>query len=200
MKNTITIITALLFAALIVYAADVVVYPTTTGYPYKCPIPKTGQTNSYVAEDDGALEKGIAWPNPRFTVQANTNCVLDNLTGLMWARNANQFGKVDWGTSITNCNSLDYGGYTDWRLPNIKELYSLIAWQYCNPALSDGTGTNKWTTVLGPFADVQSGTYWSSTTDVSNTGNAWYMRLNTGYVSSTAKATVFFVFPVRGGR
>jgi len=199
MKNTITIITALLFAALIVYAADVVVYPTTTGYPYKCPIPKTGQTNSYVAEDDGALEKGIAWPNPRFTVQANTNCVLDNLTGLMWARNANQFGGANWGTSITNCNSLDYGGYTDWRLPNIKELHSLIAWQYYSPALSDGTGTNKWTPVLGPFAGVQSDYYWSSTTGAAYTDVAWFVSLHDGFVSYFTKVTACCVWPVRGG-
>jgi hypothetical protein len=31
------------------------------------PVPKTGQTISYGTRDDGALQKGVAWPTPRFT-------------------------------------------------------------------------------------------------------------------------------------
>jgi len=51
-----------------------------------------------VSSTAGTNQLGVAWPNPQFTVQStNTigqpddriNCVLDNLTGLMWARNAN---------------------------------------------------------------------------------------------------------------
>ena len=90
------------------------------GCVYPAAVPKTGQTTSLCdQDDDGALQKGVPWPNPRFTVGADTNVVTDNLTGLMWARNANLFGVVNWGTAVTNCNNLNYGGYTDWRLPNI---------------------------------------------------------------------------------
>ena len=80
------------------------------------PVPRTGQTTSYAAGDDGALQKGVAWPNPRFTKNVNAaddngagggtagngicdgtetcnGTVTDNLTELTWLRN-------------TNCNSL----------------------------------------------------------------------------------------------
>jgi hypothetical protein len=66
----------------------------------------------------------VAWPSPRFTAQTVT--VTDNLTGLMWTKNANLAGTKNWSDALTYCNSLDHGGYTDWRLPNIRELHSLI--------------------------------------------------------------------------
>src|SRR5262249_3439758 len=43
--------------------------PVSVGFP--APVPRTGQTTSYAAGDDGALQKGVAWPNPRFTVNVN---------------------------------------------------------------------------------------------------------------------------------
>ena len=54
---------------------------TYTIYPVM--LPKTGQTTSYAAGDDGALQKGVASPNPRFTDNGN-GTVTDNLTGLIW--------------------------------------------------------------------------------------------------------------------
>jgi hypothetical protein len=49
-----------------------------------CPAPalvfKTGQTTSYRSGDDGDLEKGVTWPNPRFTDNSD-GTVTDNLTG-----------------------------------------------------------------------------------------------------------------------
>lgn len=52
------------------------------------PVPKTGLTTSYAPGDDGALQKGVAWPNPRFT-DNNNGTITDNLTGLIWLKNAN---------------------------------------------------------------------------------------------------------------
>ena len=40
-----------------------------------------------------------------------------------------------WTAAITYCEGLDYGGQTDWRLPNAKELYSLIDLGRFNPSL-----------------------------------------------------------------
>ena len=187
-KQIITAI-SILVSAFALHAADVVVYPRTTGTPYPCPLPKTGQINSYAAEDDGNLQKGIAWPVTRFTVQANTNCVIDNLTGLMWARNANMWGVMNWGAAVTNCNNLNYGSYTDWRLPNWQELRSLIDASKFNPALPSEH----------PFAVVRSGYYWSSTTSAYDTGNAWFVFLFDGYVNDVTKVRAYYVWPVRGG-
>ena len=55
------------------------------------PVPKTNQTQKYYTGDDGDLEKGMAWPSPRFTDNGN-GTVTDKLTGLMWLKNANCIG------------------------------------------------------------------------------------------------------------
>jgi len=52
------------------------------------PVPKTGITVTLAAGDDGALEKGVAWPNPRF-ITGTTGVGTDTLTGLIWLKNAN---------------------------------------------------------------------------------------------------------------
>ena len=78
---------------------------------------------------DGDIQAGVAWPNPRFTVSGD--CVTDNLTGLMWAKNANLpngyrtwQGALDFVASIIAVSGLC--GYHDWRLPNVNELESLV--------------------------------------------------------------------------
>jgi len=157
--------------------------PTNAGGSgYSAPVAKTGQTNSYTTSDDGALQKGVTWPNPRFTVQADTNVVKDNLTGLMWARNANlSGGSPNWNYAVAYCTNLTYGGYSDWRLPNVRELLSLVDFGWGPPALCNTAGTGQWTQ-NDPFTGVQSGYYWSSTTDAGYTSYAWYVHLYDGYV------------------
>lgn len=48
-------------------------------------LPKTGQTTSYYSGDDGEIQAGVDWPNPRFTDHGN-GTVTDKLTGLMWIK------------------------------------------------------------------------------------------------------------------
>ena len=67
----------------------------------------------------GAEEKSAA----RFT-KIGDSIVLDNKSGLMWAAHDN--GKdIDWYDAEKYCNEFEAGGYTDWRLPDIKELTTL---------------------------------------------------------------------------
>jgi len=183
------------------------------------PPPKTGQTNSYALGDDGALKKGLAWPNPRFTVQANTNCVLDNLTGLIWARNANLSKNVNLGTwssvngtctwyqafdVITNSagpvNGASYGGTNDWRLPNVRELQSLLDYSRNAPALCNTAGTGPWSN-NDPFTGVLSKPYWSST-KYTTAGFSFDVDLGTGAVSGITNGnnSLVYMWPVRGGR
>ncbi len=75
---------------------------TTTvngGTIYPAPVPQTGQTISYATGDDGALQKGVALPSPRFTDNGN-GTVTDNLTGLIWLKNANPCGPKNWYDAI----------------------------------------------------------------------------------------------------
>ena len=164
-------------------------------------VPKTGQTTSYATGDDGDLEKGVSWPSPRFTGNG-TGVITDTLTGLMWMENAdagNDCQGVDTGTetwasalaSAAACNDAGgYAGYTDWRLPNVRELFSLIDFSQYNPALPSGH----------PFDNVQSYYYWASTTLAGSTTYAWYVYLGNGRVYYDFKTYTCYVWPVRGGQ
>ena len=162
------------------------------------PVPKTGQTTSYIAKDDGALQKGVAWPDPRF-VDNDDGTVTDNLTGLIWMKNASCWLSVGWSSALSkvadlNGGSVTCGGYsgvyTDWRLPDRRELFSLVDYEQHNPALPAGH----------LFSGVQSSNYWSSTTNANNTTNAWLVYLDYGSVYSSGKSDGHYVWPVRGGQ
>jgi hypothetical protein len=47
---------------------------------------------------------------------------------------------------------------------------------------------------------VQSSDYWSATTNALNTGNAWVVYFNVGFVLNFSKSNYFFVWCVRGGQ
>ena len=170
------------------------------------PVPKTGQTTSYAVGDDGDLQRGAAWPNPRFTDNSD-GTVTDTLTGLIWLKNANCGGSMNWTNALTYCNSLANGqcGLTDgssagdWRLPNVQELQSLIDYQFYNPALSNAAGTGQWTEG-NAFSGVQSDFYWSSTTLANDTSYAWLVNLYNGNVLYGTKSSTIYVWPVRGGQ
>jgi hypothetical protein len=159
------------------------------------PVEKTGQSTSYATGDDGDFEKGITWPDPRFTDNFD-GTVTDNLTGLIWLKNANCFGTRNWVTALSDCNGLADGacGLTDgsvvgdWCMPNVKELQSLIDYGSINPALPNG-----------PFTGVQLTIYWSSTTYAGDTLRAWNMYMYYGLLNYNSKDDLYYVWPVRGG-
>jgi hypothetical protein len=138
---------------------DIQVIPKLDQCCAECPeckagVPKTGQTTSYSPGDDGALQKGVAWPIPRFTDKGD-DTVIDNLTGLIWTKDSLQIPNgMLWPDAVAACYELFFAGYDDWRLPNLRELHSLIDYGNHTPALP----------VDHPFTNVQAGFYWSSTT------------------------------------
>jgi len=155
-------------------------------------LPKTGQTTSYYNRDDGDLQKGVAWPSPRFTDHGN-GTVTDNLTGLMWTKNATPAGTyMTWQQALDYCKGLSFAGYTDWRLPNKKELRSLCDYSQYNPALPLGH----------PFTNVQSSGYWSATTYADVPYYAWVVRMNLGFVDDyySKSGYDYYAWPVRAGQ
>jgi len=184
------------------------------GFPAR--VEKTGQTTSYGSRDDGRLRKGVAWPVPRFADNGN-GTVTDRLTGLIWLKNANcgKFFAEDatgqnyrcWNDALKAANKLKdgYCGLTDssvagnWRLPNSKELYSLIDLGLTHPALSDAAGTGHWSEG-DAFSDVQSFYYWTSTTVADNSVYAWVVNFFGGFVNGDDKPSTDCVWPVRGGQ
>ncbi len=164
------------------------------------PVARTGQKTSYLAGDDGDLEKGVPLPISRFTDNGD-GTVIDNLTGLIWLKNAGCFDRRNWSTALSDSNTLNSGecGLSDgsvegdWRLPSIKELQSLIDFGRFAPALPDGH----------PFSNMQStqelSHYWSSTTDEYANDHAWDMYMHRGSVNDVPKTKTKYVWPVRGG-
>ncbi|MGV7224556.1 MAG: DUF1566 domain-containing protein [Nitrospinales bacterium] len=165
--------------------------------PNFSPIPKTGQTISYAPGDDGDLQMGVPWPDPRFTDNGD-GTVTDNLTGLIWLKNANCFGGQNWKEAIDASNNLANGqcGLSDgsvpgdWRLPNFRELYSVIDFSISPIPLPPGH----------PFTGVQVDSYWSSTTSADDSGDAWIVGFYRGYAVPEPKDVPdFLVWSVRGG-
>jgi len=160
---------------------------------------------------DGDLKKGVTWPSSssvtpsaRFTSNS-AGTVTDNLTGLMWAKNANldsgtNLGQKAWAAALTYCNDLTIDTYTDWRLPNRFELESLLDLAYNNPALSNDAGIDHWPAATSSFTGVQSLFYWSSTTCAVSKDYAWIVNLGEGIVDVRYKESDFSVWPVRGGQ
>jgi hypothetical protein len=203
----------------------------------RAPVPKTWQTKCYTNTansevncpaagwpgQDGNHQKGVAWPDPRFTISGGT--VTDNLTGLIWLKDANCIvteypgydadGKVTWQQALQFVAGINDGtypncgaGHTDWRLPNVRELHSLIHYGVSNPALPDIAGTAQLPCTSppncgdgDPFYNVQSDFYWSSTTFAGNTSRAWHVGMRGGGVDVTnLKGNALYVWPVRGGQ
>ena len=164
---------------------------------YPAMVPKTGQTTSYAAGDDGALQKGVAWPNPRFTNNAN-GTVTDNLTSLIWLRNADCYGYSAWAAALSDANTLNSGECSltdgsvegDWRLPNVREMQSLIDYERLNPALQSGH----------PFTGVHTYFYWTSTTFAFIPSFAGAVHLGDGGMTRNDKSSSGLVWPVRGGQ
>jgi hypothetical protein len=180
-------------------------------------VPKTGQTDCYGpcagSGQDGEYQLGVSpaqeptadsvtgaytvygWGGTRFTDNGD-GTVSDNLTGLIWLKNADCWDVQTWANALSNANGLASGscGLTDgssagsWRLPNINELHSLIDLTQTNPALPSGH----------PFINVQSDDYWSSTY-YSPAIYAWFVYLGAGGVHCDDTSLTLYVWPVRGG-
>lgn len=136
---------------------------------------------------DGEFRKGFPWSVQR--LEPEDDIVLDRLTGLTWAMDANltEF-PVTWQEAldyIKGMNRSKASGLTGWRLPNRRELMSH---QAKKPVLPEGH----------PFRNVFPGWYWTSTTAAINTAYAWYIHMEGARMFYGNKEQFFLLWPVRG--
>ncbi len=160
------------------------------------PVPRTGETTPYAAGADGHLRMGVTWPTPRF-IDNNNGTVTDRLTGLIWLKNAYDIPK-NWQESLSAAAAVADGNHSltdgskagDWRMPNIRELQSLVDYSAVNPALP----------AVNPFVMVLYDNYWSSTTSASGATNCWGVNFSTGDLSTLNKSIPYYLWCVRGGK
>jgi hypothetical protein len=140
---------------------------------------------------DGELKAGVAWPVPRFVVGtgATPDCVTGTLTGLMWVKEPSAVPDT-WANALTTTNNLTLCGFSDWRLPNCKELRSLIDYSLANTTTLNTMG----------FSNVQANDYWSSSSHAGSTGVAWIVDMSDGFVDAYNKSVNNHVWPVRAGQ
>lgn len=148
------------------------------------PIPCAG------SGQDAESCSGMPWPTPRFKVLGNT--VLDHLTDLTWTRDANlsEF-PMTWQEAFDYVAGMNHSrvfGHADWRLPNRRELRSLMSHQTRRPALPESH----------PFDNLFSGWYWSSTTAAIHPAYAWYVHMEGARMFYGGKDQSYLVWPVRG--
>lgn len=152
----------------------------TAGRPVNCA--GTGQ--------DGEFRSGLPWPKPRFDL-LNESLVLDRLTGLFWPRVASLGDfPMSWTEALAAVKLMNQEnalGHADWRLPNRRELSSLISYSHHRPALPEGH----------PFTVSQTW-YWTSTTTAIAPDCAWRVHLEGGRMFYGDKARDAMVWPVRG--
>jgi hypothetical protein len=135
--------------------------------------------------------------------------VSDNVSGLMWEKLADDGSIHDkdtlytwanaFSSKIAGLNALSFAGYNDWRLPNIKELQSIINFGVANPSTYPQltNGCMPGCTVLTCSCNLIA-SYWSSTT-VGTGASAWVVFFSEGRTIFTLKSGTFSVRAVRGG-
>jgi len=172
-------------------------------------LPDTGQTYCYdtngsavscpSAGQSGYGQDAQYQSNALSYTNNGDGTISDNVTGLMWSQTTdlNGDGKIDAGDKLnlsnarTYCQDLTLGGHSDWWLPDIKQLYSLM--NFDGQDVSSYTGTD--TSGLVPFIDTRYFAFgYGDTSAGERIIDAQYAS-NTEYVSTTmnGNATVFGV-------
>ncbi len=108
-------------------------------------------------------------------VDNNDGSITDKATGLTWMQ-ADSGAGMDWSKALAYCESSQASGQSDWRLPNVKELQSIVDYSR-SPATSNSAAIDpvfKATPITDEAGQVDYPFYWTSTTHADTSGNgAW---------------------------
>lgn len=144
-------------------------------------------TNSVAAQDFKARVRCVSGSMKEHSFERNDTLeiVMDQSSNLMWQDNNNLTdNNKSWIEAIDYCETLELGGYTDWRLPNLNELFSTL----------DQNETTTYGDFDPAFLNTTWQLYWTSTT-VLNNGTTYARLLRTGdglyqpYVASALKSS-----------
>lgn len=139
-------------------------------------------------------------PDSRYTLH-DDGTVADNETRLMWLQCSE--GQVwepnggagnctgaattyTWSDALTLTSGISVAGYSDWRLPNIKELSSLVAEDRLDPAIN-----------LAIFPATPSSSFWSGSPEAGRDGYSWTVEFEYGADFSRQRNAYYHVRLVR---
>ena len=122
---------------------------------------------------DGAYRLGCPM-GARF-VDEGDGTVLDTCTGLLWQKTPGKQGAT-WCDALAYCEGLSLAGHDDWRLPNVRELHSLVDYGRDAPPLDP---------VFNTLPGAHSG-YWASTTLANDDRLAWHVAFGRGGAAGLA--------------
>ena len=123
----------------------------------------------------------------RFTVDGDT--VHDALTGLVWTRETLAGGRRNWAAAQKAASECRINGFTDWRLPTIKELLSIVDYERAESPTID------------PSFQCEPSWYWTSTPVASSpSAFAWYVSFGYGSSGWYGQYNEGFVRAVRPGQ
>jgi len=111
--------------------------------------------------------------------------VTDNTTGLMWQQ-VDDNKRYVWEAALNYCGDLSLAGFSDWRLPTLKELVSIIEYEKYSPA-TDGLF----------FPDTNLDNYWSSSVFALDSSYAWNAGFRYGIIVTSKKLNGCYVRCVR---
>ena len=175
-----------------------IVYDTVIGRPFVCDgtnwnpmdskVIATGQVSVVYTDDDGDYQKGCT----RSYTDNGDGTTTDQCNGLMWCKDgnsacANSGSTADgMGDSIADCEGLTYATHSDWRLPNVNELWSIVQAGY-TPRVNTTFFTNN------------NGYYWSSTTPGGSGDYGFVVKPGDAALSTDFLGNWNYVRCVRGG-
>ncbi|MBW2623427.1 MAG: DUF1566 domain-containing protein [Deltaproteobacteria bacterium] len=156
------------------------------------------------AQGNGLIDSSSSWVMVRdnvtgliWEVKTNDGSIHDALNTYTWYNsdpqtNAGEAGTPGEGTDtedfIQALNDSYFGGFSDWRIPTLKELTAVVNYQQYNPSIS-----------AVYFPNTKTSNYWSATTYADNVNYAYYVMFNFGSDSFYSKSSSYHVRAVRGG-
>jgi hypothetical protein len=175
---------------------SIILFLVAIGSAREAFIPPVPDKSKTLPANDGGPD---GCDSSRFKCVMDGEAILDNQTGLVWARNTAILEKpLPWEEAMKFVEAVDIGGKSGWRLPTKDELITLLDTSQSYPALPEAHPFLKMNNIPqgGPKSNRQ---YWTSTECEGDNQCAWMIGLKVGRVFDSPKWLDYKIWPVRDG-